>query len=102
MYPEIVKIIDVLRTHPGVEYAVLFGSFAKGSAISSSDVDLLVKIDEEMHGLPFFGLLEDLVSATGRQFDLIEQSEVLVGSDVQKEITKSGVKIYERTQRESA
>lgn len=97
MYPEIVKIIEVLGKNPAVEYAVLFGSFAKGSAVSESDVDLLVKVDEELHGLAFFGLLEDLVTATGRQFDLIEEGEVPLGSVVEKEIRETGVKIYERS-----
>lgn len=65
MYPEIEKIIEVLGKNSAVEYAVLFGSFAKGSAVSESDVDLLVKVDEELHGLAFFGLLEDFGDCDG-------------------------------------
>ena len=41
-----------------VRRATLFGSYVKGEATSRSDVDLLV--DSGLHGMQFFGLLEDV------------------------------------------
>ena len=53
---ELKTILDPVFRKFGVRSAVLFGSYAKGSANPSSDVDLLV--DSGLRGLRFFGLLE--------------------------------------------
>lgn len=41
--PELKKIIDILRQHPQVEEACIFGSRAKGNYKTGSDVDLALK-----------------------------------------------------------
>jgi predicted nucleotidyltransferase len=46
--------------------------------------------------LDFFGILEELREALGRPIDLIEASEIVEGGQVQREIEKTGVLIYER------
>lgn len=75
-----------------VKKAVLFGSYAKGAARVNSDVDILV--DSGLRGLRFFGLLEDVVTSLGKNVDLIDITQIEKGSDVQKEIEKTGVVIY--------
>lgn len=71
---------------------MLFGSYAKGLAAENSDVDILV--DSGLKGLAFFGLLEDVVTALDKNVDMLDSSQVIPDSLVDKEISKSGVLIY--------
>ena len=75
-----------------IRRAILFGSYAKGSAKDKSDIDLLV--DSGLKGLAFFGLLEDVVNALGKEVDLLDTSQIIPNSDVDNEIKKTGVMIY--------
>lgn len=75
-----------------IKKAILFGSYAKGLAAKNSDVDLLV--DSGLKGLAFFGLLEDVVNALDKNVDLLDTSQIIPDSLVDKEISKSGVLIY--------
>lgn len=77
-----------------VKKAILFGSYAKGLAKSQSDIDILV--DSGLKGLAFFGLLEDVVTTLGKEVDLLDISQLTADSQVDKEIKKSGVVIYEQ------
>lgn len=75
-----------------IKKAILFGSYAKGLAVKNSDVDLLV--DSGLKGLAFYGLLEDVVNALDKNVDLLDTSQIIPDSLVDKEISKSGVLIY--------
>lgn len=75
-----------------VKKAVLFGSYAKGSARKNSDVDILV--DSGLRGLAFFGLLEDVTTILEKNVDMIDVSQVKENSEVDNEINRSGVTIY--------
>ncbi len=85
------QLCPVFRRH-GVKSAVLFGSYAKGSAGRWSDVDLLV--DSGLRGLAFYGLLEDVSSALTVPVDLIDVRQIEKGSEIDREIQKSGVRIF--------
>lgn len=78
----------------GVRRATLFGSYAKGLASASSDVDLMV--DSGLRGLAFFGLLEDVCQSLGCDVDLIDQTQIVPDSRVDREIRRTGVVIYEQ------
>ncbi len=78
----------------GINRAVLFGSVAKGTSNSQSDIDIFV--DSRLKGLKFVGLLEDLKNAADRDVDLINSTHVESGSAVDLEIQKTGVVIYEK------
>ena len=67
---------------------------AKGVATASSDVDLLV--DSGLRGLAFFGLLEQVTEALDTPVDLIDVSQVETGSEIAREIQKSGVALFEQ------
>lgn len=75
-----------------IKKAVLFGSYAKGLAAKNSDVDIMV--DSGLKGLAFFGLLEDVVTALDKNVDLLDTSQIIPDSLVDREIAKSGVIIY--------
>ena len=77
-----------------IKRAVLFGSYAKGTATERSDIDIYV--DSGLRGLKFFGLLEDVTEALQTPVDLIDKSQIEKGSKVMSEIKKTGVLIYEK------
>lgn len=77
-----------------IKKATLFGSYAKGLAEKQSDIDILV--DSGLKGLAFFGLLEDVVTALGKEVDLLDISQLTSDSQVGEEIKRSGVVIYEQ------
>ncbi len=49
---------DLAARHPELERAVVFGSFARGDAVPSSDVDLLLVLDRSelsfLHRIPIY------------------------------------------------
>ena len=70
----------------------LFGSYAKGYATETSDVDLL--IDTTITGLNFFGLIEEFREALHKKVDLLRLDDVKNNKELLLEIMKDGVKIY--------
>ncbi len=87
MFFPIFKAYDINR-------AILFGSVAKGTNNSQSDIDIFV--DSQLKGLKFVGLLEELKNAAERDIDLINSTHIESGSAVDLEIQKTGVVIYEK------
>jgi hypothetical protein len=63
------KEMPHLRERYGVSKIALFGSFAKGSAKSSSDVDLLVELDKPL-GFEFVTLANELEKSLSRRVDI--------------------------------
>lgn len=86
LYPVFVK--------HSVKKAVLFGSYVKGLANSSSDVDLL--LDSGLRGLKFVGLIEDVRSALDKEVDVFDKTHIIPDSKIFSEISKDGVVIYEK------
>ena len=83
--------LDVLPEY-GIKYCYLFGSYAKGSASETSDVDLL--ISSEVSGLKFYGIVEKLKNALKKNVDLLNVQQLNGNSDLLNEILRYGVKIY--------
>lgn len=81
------------RNH--IRKAILFGSYAREKYTEGSDVDILV--DSGLHGLHFYGLLEDVCSALEQPVDLIDVYQLSPDSKIMQEIQKTGVVIYEST-----
>ncbi len=86
------KSLTPIFARHNVKRAVLFGSYAKGTATERSDVDIYV--DSGLKGLRFFGLLEDVATALNVPVDLIDSSQVASDSRVLSEINATGVQIY--------
>ena len=83
--------ISVLSNYP-VEYCYLFGSYAKGKATPTSDVDLLVYTT--VSGLRFYGLVEELREKLKKKVDVLDQKQLTDNFDLTNEILKDGIKIY--------
>lgn len=90
--PAIKSLLQPVFDGYKIKKAVLFGSYAKGAAAKNSDVDILV--DSGLKGLAFFGLLEDVVNALDKNVDLLDTSQIVPDSLVDKEIAEHGVLIY--------
>ena len=91
--------LDVLRdkcaaifSKYAVEYAILFGSYAKNTASGESDVDLLV--GGNVTGLRFYGLVEELRQELHKKIDLLDVRQLEKNPELLNEILKSGVRIY--------
>ncbi len=82
---------DVLANYD-VKYCYLFGSYAKGTATETSDVDLLV--DVPVDGLKFFELAEMLREKLHKKIDLLDANQLNNNSELLHEILKYGVRIY--------
>lgn len=89
---EIKKIcVSILSKYP-VEYCYLFGSYAKGKATPSSDVDFL--IHTSLSGLKFYGLVEELREQLKKKVDVLDQKQIIDNFELTNEILKDGIKIY--------
>lgn len=78
----------------GISRAVLFGSVAKGLATDKSDLDLLV--DSRLRGLKFVGFMDAVRRAVGMPVDILDVTHIEKGSKIDREITSTGVTIYEK------
>lgn len=76
-----------------VKYCYLFGSYAKGKANESSDVDLFID-GENVTGLNFYGLIEELRETLHKKIDLLNINDFNSNHSIQNEILKDGIKIY--------
>lgn len=76
----------------GVSYCYLFGSYAKGKAGPSSDVDLLVSGD--VKGLKFYGMVEEIRSVLHKKVDVLDIKQLDHNFELTQEILKDGIKIY--------
>ncbi|MBR3844689.1 MAG: nucleotidyltransferase domain-containing protein [Clostridia bacterium] len=83
--------ISILSKYP-VEYCYLFGSYAKGKATPTSDVDLL--IHTSLSGLKFYGLVEELREQLKKKVDVLDQKQIMDNFELTNEILKDGIKIY--------
>ena len=78
----------------GISPPVLFGSVAKGLAPEKSDLDLLV--DSRLRGLKFVGFMDAVRRAVGMPVDILDVTHIEKGSKIDREITSTGVTIYEK------
>ena len=91
----IIKLIaDYFKTQPVLK-AYLFGSFSRGEETESSDIDILIVLDDSQHvGLKFFGMYEDLKDLLGRKVDLV--TERSLAPFARKSVDRDKILIYER------
>ena len=75
-----------------VSFCYLFGSYAKGKATPSSDVDLL--ISTSIKGLKFYGLVEEIRTTLHKRVDVLDINQLKDNIELTEEIFKYGIKIY--------
>lgn len=88
-----VVINDIFKDYDDkIDFCYLFGSYSKGYATETSDIDLC--ISTSISGLAFLGLIEKLQSALRKKVNLIRLSDLSNNEELLKEIMKNMVKIY--------
>jgi len=92
--PQIKEKLNPIFAENNIQKAVLFGSYANGTASKKSDVDLMV--DSGLYGLKFVGFLGELCDALDKAVDLIDVRQIAPGSRIDKEISETGEVIYEK------
>ncbi|MBE5893604.1 MAG: helix-turn-helix domain-containing protein [Lachnospiraceae bacterium] len=75
-----------------VEYCYLFGSYAKGKATETSDVDLLIATS--VTGIRFYDLVESIREGLCKKVDVLNLDQLNANHELVNEILKDGVKIY--------
>ena len=85
------KCKDVLSEYP-VHYCILFGSYAKGKANESSDLDFLISTD--VKGLKFYGLVEKLRTTLHKRVDVLNLDQLKDNLEITNEILRDGIRIY--------
>ncbi len=89
---EITEACGKILKDYSVQYCYLFGSYAKGKATPSSDVDLL--ISSETTGLRFYELVEKLRGTLHKKIDLLDMKQLLGNEELLNEVLKDGIRIY--------
>ena len=93
-------IKDILATvfeAKEIDFAYLFGSYAKGEATERSDVDLLVS--GAITGLDFFSLGGELERALHKKVDVVRLEDIAANKEFLAEILREGIRVYEKKQR---
>ena len=90
------RILDTIPLDKPVRSIVLFGSYAKGTALPDSDIDFYLDSNRQITGFAYFELKGKLEEAFQREIDLIPDVDVIPGSLVDYEIRRTGVSVYAR------
>ena len=75
-----------------VDFCYLFGSYAKGYATETSDVDLC--ISSSLTGIKVAGLAEAIRGVLHKRIDLIRFDTLKGNLELINEIMRDGIKIY--------
>ena len=75
-----------------VEYGYLFGSYAKGTATETSDVDLLLSTSAK--GITYYEMVETLREKLKKKMDVLNLEQLENNPALIHEILKDGIRIY--------
>ena len=90
---DIEKCVKMLLSRYNAEYALLFGSYARGEETVDSDIDIVVFGGERFKKSNVFDFAEDLRDALGVNADVFEISEVNAGTPFYDSLMREGIKI---------
>lgn len=68
--------ILALAAHYGATNVRVFGSVSRNEARPTSDIDLLIKMDETRSLLDYIALMQDLEDLLGRRIDLVIEPDL--------------------------
>ena len=78
-----------------IEKVILFGSYARGDASDTSDIDLVVESGGKMQNSTIFTLGGDLLVALPVRVDVYDILEIKESSPLYSSIREDGIIIYE-------
>lgn len=88
------KIVEICKRND-ISYCALFGSFARGEATETSDIDLLVRFSKPV-GWKFYGIADDLENALGKKVDLA--TERMLNKYIRNSVLRDLKVIYEKAE----
>ena len=88
------EIISKVFASKAIDFAIVFGSYAKGEANDHSDVDLL--ISGPITGLDFFSLGGELERALHKRVDIVCLEDISSNGELLSEVLKDGIRIYRK------
>jgi hypothetical protein len=88
----IIKTCSEIFKDYSIDYCYLFGSYAKGTAKETSDVDLL--ISSTCTGFKFYELLEKLKEQLHKNIDLLDTNQLKNNPELLNEILMTGERFY--------
>jgi predicted nucleotidyltransferase len=89
-------ITPVVKKYP-IEKVILFGSYARGDASDTSDIDLVVESGGKMKNRKIFALGGDILSVLPVRADVYDILEIKSPSPMYENIQKEGIVIYDAT-----
>jgi len=92
---EIVECLAPVFEANGIQTAILFGSYAKGTATDISDIDLVIVTTERPRGLRALGIKSRISNALPVPVDVFFQFELIPDGRTEKEVKETGVVIYD-------
>ena len=87
-------ITPVIEKYP-IEKVILYGSYARGDASDTSDIDLVVESGGKMRNRKIFALGGDLLDVLPVRVDVYDILEIANPSAMYENIQKEGVIIYD-------
>lgn len=90
---DVEKTIKELLVRYNAEYALLFGSYARGEETEESDIDVLVFGGDNFKKSNIFAFAEELRQITGKSVDAFEICEVDRSTPFYDNVIKEGIKI---------
>jgi predicted nucleotidyltransferase len=89
------KLYPIFEAAP-IYRAILFGSYAKGSATNRSDVDIVIDSKGELLNMDFYAVLEDITAQLNKHVDLFEISELKRNAAICTAIEREGIILYDK------
>ena len=83
-------IMPVIKRYKA-EHAILFGSYARGEATITSDIDLMIIGGTAFDPTDIFAIAEDLHQLSGKNVDVYEINEIDKTSPLYESIVKDGI-----------
>ena len=93
MLDEIKVLVSSLVKKYNAEYAILFGSYARGEATEESDIDIIIVGGRNYSALDVLAFGEELRELTNKKVDAFELREVEKNTEFYQNILREGVKI---------
>ncbi len=90
---DIENAIKTLLVRYNAEYALLFGSYARGEETPDSDIDVVVYGGKNFKKSNIFAFAEELREMIGKNVDAFELSEIDTDTPLYDKVIAEGIKI---------
>lgn len=90
---DVEKCIKSLLVRYKAEYALLFGSYARGEQTPDSDIDIVVYGGKNFKKSNIFAFAEEMREILGTNVDAFEMCEINEGTPFYDSLMREGVKI---------